>query len=91
MNQYLLEYMGSLVICYVLIFSHENPILVGLAHTAVLYIARSSELEGHFTPISVIAELLLGRLKLFESSVLIAIHILAAFSIVLIYQQKTLM
>jgi len=91
MNQYLLEYMGSLVICYVLIFTHENPILVGLAHTAVLYIARSSELEGHFTPISVIAELLLGRLNVLDSLLLIAIHILAAFSIVLIYQQKTLM
>jgi hypothetical protein len=91
MNQYLLEYMGSLVICYVLIFTHENPILVGLAHTAVLYIARSSELEGHFTPISVIAELLLGRLNVLDSLLLIAIHILAAFSIVLIYQQKILM
>jgi hypothetical protein len=91
MNQYLLEYMGSLVICYALIFTHENPIIVGLAHTAVLYIAKTSELKGHFTPISVIAELLLGRLKVLDSLLLIAIHILAAFSIVLIYQQKTLM
>ena len=91
MNQYLLEYMGSLVICYALIFTHENPILVGLAHTSVLYIAKSSELDGHFTPISVIAELLLGRLDLVESLILIGTHILGALSIVLIYKQKTLM
>ena len=91
MNQYLLEYMGSLIISFTIIFSHENPILVGLAHTAVLYISRLTELNGHFTPISVIAQFFLKRLDLVETLILIGIHILAVLSIVLIYSQKILM
>jgi len=85
MNQFLLEFMGSLVICYTLIFTHENPWLVGFAHTSVLYIARSSNLDGHFTPISVILQLLLQRLDLLEGLKILSVHILAAALIVLIY------
>ena len=88
MNQFLLEFMGSLVICYTLVFTHENPFLVGFAHTSVLYIARSSNLDGHFTPISVILQLLLNRLDLWEGIKLILIHLLGALSIVLIYLQR---
>jgi hypothetical protein len=85
MNEYLLEYMGALVICYALLFTNENPLIVGLSHTAVLYLAKSSELEGHFTPISVINGLLLKRIPVLEGFKLMAIHILAAISVVMLY------
>ena len=85
MNQYLLEYMGALVICYALLFTNENPVIVGLSHTAVLYLAKSSELHGHFTPLSVVNHLLLKRLPVLEGLKLIGIHLLAAVSTVLVY------
>jgi hypothetical protein len=88
LNQYLLEFMGSLIISYALIFTHENPLIVGFAHTSVLYIAKSSNLDGHFTPISVILQLLLQRLDIVEGLKIIGIHILGAASIVLIYLQR---
>jgi len=88
-NRYLLEYMGSLVICYSIVFSKEDPFLVGLAHTVVLYLARSSDLEGHFTPLTVILQLFLQRLDVMEGIKILGLHLLAALSIVLIYLQKT--
>jgi hypothetical protein len=85
MNEYLLEYMGALVICYALLFTNENPLIVGLSHSAVLYLAKSSELHGHFTPISVINGLLLKRIPVLEGLKLMGIHILAAISVVMLY------
>jgi len=85
MNQYLLEFIGALLICYALVFTNENPILVGLSHTSVLYLAQTSNLRGHFTPLSVINELLLKRIDMIEGIKIIAIHVLAAISITLIY------
>ena len=91
MNRYLVEYMGALVITYAVIFSHENPLLVGFAHTSVLYIAKSLEIEGQFTPLATICHILLNRIDFYEALKILATHILAAFSIVLVYQKKTLM
>lgn len=89
LNSYLLEYMGSLVICYAIVFSQENPFIVGLAHTVVLYLAESSDLDGHFTPLTVVLQLFLRRLDVWEGLKILGIHLLAALSIVLIYLQKT--
>jgi hypothetical protein len=88
LNRYLLEYMGSLVICYAIVFSQEDPFLVGLSHTAVLYLARTSELEGHFTPLTVVLQLFLQRLDFIEGMKILGLHLLAALSIVLLYTQK---
>jgi hypothetical protein len=91
MNQYLIEYMGSLVIAYTIIFSNDNPILIGLVHTSVLFIAKTFSLEGQFTPLTTICHFLLNRINLIESLTVIGIHTLAALSILLIYEKKTLM
>jgi len=91
MNKFLIEYMGALIITYAIIFSHENPIMVGLTHTGVLYVAKSLNIEGQFTPLATICHILLNRIDLYEALKILATHILAAFSIVLIYQKKTLM
>jgi len=85
LNQYLLEYIGSLIIAYALVFTHENPIIIGLTHTGVLYLASQHTLKGHFTPLSVMCDILLKRLELFEGLKLIGIHFLAVLSIVFIY------
>lgn len=89
LNSYLLEYMGSLVISYAIVFSQENPFIVGLTHTVVLYLAESSDLDGHFTPLTVVLQLFLQRLDVWEGLKILGIHLLAALSIVLIYLQKT--
>lgn len=85
MNQYLFEYMGSLIIVFALVFTHENPFIVGLTHTSVLYLASQQSLKGHFTPLSVIVDVLLKRLDWLEGLKIISLHILAALSIILIY------
>ena len=86
MNKYLLEYMGALVISYAIIFGNENPILIGLVHTAVLYIAKSLNLEGQFTPLATFCHLFLNRLDLVEALKIFGTHLLAALSIVLLYK-----
>lgn len=88
MNEYLIEFMGTLVLCYAIIFSHENPIIVGLAHTALLYISKSLEVENHFTPLSVVVELFLGRLSLIDSLKLFGLQLVAVLCIVFIYFQR---
>lgn len=85
LNKYLFEYMGSLIIVYALVFTHENPLIVGLTHTGVLYLASQHILKGHFTPLSVIVDILLKRLDWLEGLQIIGVHILAALSIILIY------
>ena len=86
MNKFLLEYMGALVISYAVIFSHENPIIIGLAHSAVLYIAKSFSLEGQFTPLATFCHLFLNRIDLVEALKVFATHLLAALSIVFLYK-----
>ncbi len=86
MNQYLLEYMGALIISYAIIFGNENPILIGLVHTAVLYIAKSLHLEGQFTPLATFCHLFLNRLDLWEALKIFGTHLLAALSIVFLYK-----
>lgn len=85
LNQYLLEFMGSLIISYVLIFTHENPLLIGLTHTSVLYLSSQNSLKGHFTPLSIICDLFLKRIEIIEGLKLISIHILSAGLISFIY------
>jgi hypothetical protein len=80
--------MGTLVLCYAILFTHENPIIVGLAHTALLYIASAFELENHFTPLSVIVELMLGRLSIIDSLQLFGLQLVAVLCIVFVYKQR---
>lgn len=85
LNQYLLEFMGSLIISYALIFTHENPLIIGLTHTGVFYLSSQNSLKGHFTPLSIICDLFLQRIEIIESLKLISIHILSAGLISFLY------
>jgi hypothetical protein len=90
MNEYIIEYLGALIISYALVFTHENPLIVAAAHGSVLYISRNTNFKGYFVPLSLILEYLLHRIDLVEASIRLGIQILAALSIVLIYKGGTL-
>jgi hypothetical protein len=83
----LLEYMGTLLIVASLLFTHANPIVVGLAYMAALFIADGRS-EGFFTPLGVLVQYLLGRLGTTASAKLLAVQAVAAASVVLVYKQR---
>lgn len=84
----LLEYMGTLLIVASLLFTHANPIVVGLAYMAALFIADGRS-EGFFTPLGVLAQYLLGRVGLTASAKLLAAQVAAVFSVVLLHKGRT--
>jgi hypothetical protein len=84
MYEYLLEYIGTLLVCAAVLFTHENPILVGLAHTCATYIG-GDRVKGAFSPVTVISRFAMKRLTLKESIKLIAIQVAAGLSIALLY------
>jgi hypothetical protein len=83
----LLEYMGSLLIVSSLLFTHANPIVVGLAYTAALFIADGKS-EGFFTPLGVLVQYLLGRITPTESLKLLVVQAAAVFSVVLLHKGR---
>ena len=84
MYEYLLEYIGTLLICAASLFTNSNPVLVGLAQTSALFIG-GDRVHGKFSPVSVVAKLFMKRLTLSESLKLIAVQLAAGISIALLY------
>lgn len=80
----LLEYTGTVLIIGSLMYTHSNPVLVGLAYMVALFLADGKS-EGFFTPLGVLVQYLLGRLTLNTALKLVATHIAAAVSIYLFY------
>jgi len=80
---YLLEYMGTLLICATILYTNANPIMVGLSHTSALYIGHMS--GGHFSPLSVFIQYSIGRLTLNESLKYLAVQLAAALSLAVTY------
>jgi glycerol uptake facilitator-like aquaporin len=78
---YLIEFMGTLLICCTVLFTHANPIAVGLAHTSALYIAK----DAHFSPLVVYMHYSMGRLTLKNALTDVAIQAVAALCAVLTY------
>jgi hypothetical protein len=85
----LLEYMGTLLIVASLMFTHANPIVVGLAYTSALFISDGKS-EGFFTPLGVLVQYLLGRIGLTASVKLVAVQVAAAASVLLLHKGRTL-
>jgi hypothetical protein len=83
----LLEYMGTLLIVASLLFTHANPIVVGLAYMSALFIADGKS-EGFFTPLGVLVQYLLGRIGPTASVKLLAAQVAAASSVVLVYKGR---
>jgi hypothetical protein len=78
---YLLEYLGTLMLYATILFTNANPILVGLSHTAALYIKP----DGRFSILSLIAQYSLKRIPLYECLKLAAVQIAAILSVILLY------
>ena len=83
----LLEYMGTLLIVASLLFTHANPIVVGLAYMSALFIADGKS-EGFFTPLGILVQYLLGRIGPTVSVKLLAAQVAAASSVVLVYKGR---
>ena len=80
----LLEYIGSLLICATILYTNANPILVGLSYTSALYIGKDKT-NTFFSPLSVIAQGMLGRITLYDALKLLAVQVAAALSVALTY------
>jgi glycerol uptake facilitator-like aquaporin len=81
----LLEYTGTLLIIASVLYTHANPIMVGLAYMAALFIADGKS-EGYFNPLAGLVQYMLGRLSSGAFVKLLIVQILAAFSMVLVYK-----
>jgi len=86
---FLLEYIGALLISASLIFTHANPVVVGLAYMSALFIADGNS-DGFFTPLGVLLNYFLGRLTWMNSLKLLVVQILAVLSVVLLQKHKSL-
>jgi hypothetical protein len=85
----LLEYMGTLLIVAAWLFTNSNPIVVGLATTAALFIADGHS-NGFFTPLGILTQYMLGRVASKEALKLLAVQCAAAASGVLLYKGRKL-
>ena len=81
----LLEYTGILLIIAAVLYTHANPIMVGLAYLAALFIADGKS-EGYFNPLGGMVQYMLGRLSSETFVKVLVVQILAAFSMVLVYK-----
>ena len=81
----LLEYTGILLIIAAVLYTHANPIMVGLAYMAALFIADGKS-EGYFNPLGGMVQYMLGRLSSETFVKVLVVQILAAFSMVLVYK-----
>ena len=84
MYEYLLEYIGTLLVCAAVLFTNENPVLVGLAHTAATYIG-GDRVKGAFSPVVVVSRFAMKRLTLKDALKLIAVQVAAGLSIAVLY------
>jgi len=82
---YLLEYLGTLLVCSAFIMTNSNPILVGLSYTSAHYFNEG----GIFNPLMLLINLFLGRIIFSDALKLFAVQIAAALSVVIIYTVPT--
>jgi hypothetical protein len=85
----LLEYTGALLILMTLVYTHANPILVGLAYMSALFLG-DGKATGYFNPLAVIIQYCLGRMTYIDAIRTVGVHILAATSVVLFYTKTNL-
>jgi len=84
LNNYLIEYIGTLLICTTILLTNANPILVGLAYTSALYIGEGLT-RGHFSPLTLLIQFMLKRITWSDSLKLLAAQCAAALSVTVLY------
>jgi glycerol uptake facilitator-like aquaporin len=80
----LLEFMGIILILTTSILTHSNPYFIGLAYMSALLISHES--PGHFNPIFLFMQYLLGRIPLNEFLKFLSIQLLAVIGFVIAYK-----
>ena len=80
----LLEFMGIILILSTSILTHSNPYFIGLAYMSALLISHES--PGHFNPIFLFMQYLLGRIPLNEFLNFLSIQLLAVIGFVIAYK-----
>lgn len=83
MRQYIVEYMGTLVVLVAKLISDADPLVMGVVFFAVFSITRGVS-TGYFTPFIPVTGYLLGRMTLEESMYNVLAQILAGISAVLL-------
>jgi len=84
LNHYLIEYIGTLLICTTIVLTNANPILTGLAYTSALFIGQGITV-GQFSPLTAIIQHILKRINHTELLKLIAVQVAAALSVTVLY------
>ena len=83
MKQYIVEYMGTLVVLVAKLISDADPVVMGLVFFAVFTITKGIS-TGYFTPFIPVTSYLLGRMTLEESLYNILSQVFAGLSAVLL-------
>lgn len=83
MRQYIVEYMGTLVVLVAKLVSDADPLVMGVVFFAVFSITRGIS-TGYFTPFIPVTGYLLGRMTLEESMYNILAQVLAGLSAVIL-------
>jgi glycerol uptake facilitator-like aquaporin len=80
--QYLVEFMGTLVIVYALLLTDTNPAIMGLTYFAV-YTVAGEQSSGTFNPLGAMGYYMIGRMSLREMCMNLSVQIFAMISAVL--------
>ena len=74
--QYLVEFMGTLVIVYTMLLTDINPAIMGIVYFAV-YTGADGMATGTFNPLGAVAYYMAGRMPLKELGFNIAVQLFA--------------
>lgn len=88
MRQYIVEYMGTLVVLTAKLVSDADPLVMGIVFFAVFNITRGIS-TGYFTPFIPVTGYLLGRMTIEESLYNILAQVLAGVSAVILFKPIT--
>jgi glycerol uptake facilitator-like aquaporin len=85
MRQYIVEYMGTLVVLVSKLISDGDPLVMGIVFFAVFTITKGIS-TGYFTPFIPVTGYLLGRMTLEESGYNMLAQVLAGISAVILFK-----
>lgn len=80
----LLEFMGVILILATSVLTHSNPYFIGIAYTSALLITKES--IGHFNPLFLLMQYILGRVSFNEFIKYLSVQILAVLTFIIAYK-----
>lgn len=85
MNQYFIEYLGTLIVVSAKLVTEADPVIMGLTFFSVYWMTKGIT-RGLFTPFGPLALYLLGRMSMEEAGKNLLVQSMGAISAVLIYK-----